>query len=208
MPSRNITAKLLLLAALVIGATVPATLIGEGHQNLPSESQKESSKIWEPEAIRMAPEPTDPAERASRYARSKRYDGSGTRPLTEQAPHYESIISVERFALPPFPISQSDVVVLGEVVDLQPYFSNDKTIIYTEYTVQIEEVLKNDNTKPLNLGDSIIMERIGGVLQLPSGIIVRLKVTGLGAPPRAGRRYLLFLKRNNEGGKLLHTHAL
>lgn len=147
----------------------------------------------------MATEPTDPVERAWRQARNSRYDGRGTQPLTALPPGIEPLpVIVHAPPLAPLPVAESEAVALGEVVNAQPYLSNDQTSIYTEFSIRVEEVLKNDSQAIINPGTTISAEHEGGALRLPSGRVLRFSLEGYGLP-RAGGRYLFFLRHLDQG---------
>src|SRR5205085_4038018 len=69
--------------------------------------------------------------------------------------------------------------------------------VYSEFTVRIVKVLKDDGQLPLSQGGSIVAERPGGRVRFPSGHISRFSITGWGMP-QIMRQYVLFLMRNNE----------
>jgi hypothetical protein len=100
--------------------------------------------------------------------------------------------------LPAIPVAQSDVVLIGEITDAQAYLSNDKTGIYSEFTVSAGEVLKNDGNASLYPGSIITAERFGGAVRFPSGSIQRY-TTRNQRMPLVGRQYVLFLKRVDQG---------
>jgi hypothetical protein len=96
---------------------------------------------------------------------------------------------------PPIPVSASDVIIVGTVTKAQPYLDELERFIYSELTVQIEEVIKNDTPLPLAPNTSIVADRVGGALRLPDGRVLRYVVSGAGALPTSGRRHVFFLKR-------------
>lgn len=100
---------------------------------------------------------------------------------------------------PAIPAAKSDIILIGEVTTARAYLSEDKTNVYSEFTVRAEDVLKNDPATPLSPGASLAVERSGGRVRFPSGkIIFRGGAYGRNMP-RVGQRYILFLKRNDEG---------
>ena len=99
---------------------------------------------------------------------------------------------------PAIPVSRSDVVVIGRITDAKAYISSDRTHVYSEATVTIEEVLKGDPRCPLIPGAELDAERSGGAVRFPSGKILRRGSLGMNIP-HAGGRYLLFLTYNDEG---------
>ena len=93
----------------------------------------------------------------------------------------------------PLPTHISDAVVIGNVTDANAYLSEDKTAVYSEFTVQVWDVLKNSQTSPLAVGTSVTVLRPGGGVRFPSGKIRKFLVAGRGLP-RTGGRYAFFLK--------------
>jgi hypothetical protein len=98
---------------------------------------------------------------------------------------------------PAIPASTSDAVVTGTVKEVNAYISSDRTTVYSEVTLNIEEVLKEDPRYPLVSGLTLSAERPGGAVRFPSGKILRRGRLGRNIP-EAGRRYLLFLKYNED----------
>src|SRR5439155_5322439 len=99
--------------------------------------------------------------------------------------------------LPAFPVRESRVVLIGQIASDAAYLSNDKTGVYSEFTVIAEEVLKNDLAGELLAGSSITITREGGRIRFPSG---RLHWYGIGrqSMPRIGSRYVIFLRGETE----------
>lgn len=95
------------------------------------------------------------------------------------------------------PVFESDAVVIGEVVGAEAYLSNDRTSVYSEFTLQLSDLLKNTSKQDINIGSLLTAERTGGGVRFESGKVLRrgrLHET----MPLVGRRYLLFLKRHDE----------
>jgi hypothetical protein len=151
-----------------------------------------------------AAEPTDPKKRALRHARGKRYGvppAKGVDPkrfmISEER---ESSFGAPRFDVPPesaLPASASDIVIIGEIVDAEAFLSEDKTGIYSEFTINVGEVLKNSSSAPVPSSSLIVAERDGGGVRFASGKVI-LAGNHAKPLPRIGRRYLFFLKQNPE----------
>jgi hypothetical protein len=168
--------------------------------------QRQTAEREIPVAEYNAPEPNDPAKRALRQIRSKRHDirdpslkpEDGKPVLTERSVRV-NLGGPWSHALnePAIPVAQSDAVLVGEIVGANAYLSNDKTSIYSEFTVLVTELLKDTKGTTL-IGNRITVERSGGGLRFPSGKVL---IRGLlGKPlPKMNGRYAFFLKRNNEG---------
>ena len=88
-------------------------------------------------------------------------------------------------------------MVIGEVADAKAQVTQDKSAVYSEFNVNVVDVLKDDIQTPLLPGCSIMVERPGGRVRYPSGHISRFSLTGWGMPRRMGR-YVLFLTRNSD----------
>lgn len=108
--------------------------------------------------------------------------------------------------LPALPIARSAAVILGEVTRAESQLSEDETNIFSEFTVQIEDVLKNDNNS-LSAGSSVVVERFGGRLRMPSGKVV-VSRTYKQDLPRTGKRYLFFLTKDGEDFRILTGYEL
>jgi len=141
------------------------------------------------------PGPTDPASHAKWKAKSKKYKAIGI-PVTEAAGqitfHTEWDIGFEAL-----PVDKSDLVVIGEVTDAQAYLTEGKDWVYSEFTIRVDEVLKNTSKVTVSQGSSLIAERDGGGVRFPSGRKTIQYIVGQGMP-RTGRRYVLFLTRDDQ----------
>ena len=101
-------------------------------------------------------------------------------------------------AEPAIPVA-SDVIVIGTVRDAKAYLSSDRTDVYSEVTISVEEILKTDPEYGLKINGALTAERIGGAVRFPSGKILRRARLGRNLPSNA-HRYLLFLNQTGDGG--------
>ncbi|MFN2452831.1 MAG: hypothetical protein ABR577_01280 [Pyrinomonadaceae bacterium] len=158
-----------------------------------------------PTADAVAPEPADPKRRSLRKARGKRHNGNFDNPqdakifrITENSQSGYGGFSSHAPPEAALPASQSDTIVIGEVTDAHAYLSDDGTSVYSEFALRVDEVLKRESAVRFNIGDSIDITRGGGAVRFPSGkvyfTLFREKPF-----PRKGRRYLFFLKSDEEG---------
>ncbi|SPF41782.1 exported hypothetical protein [Candidatus Sulfopaludibacter sp. SbA4] len=149
---------------------------------------------------RLQPQPTDPAQQQLRQARSALFDN-----LFGVAPHYgaapienDSPASPPRFTtaqqliVPELPAAFADTIIVGRITNIQAYESNDQRAIYTESTVQVEQVMSQEAANAV-AGGSIVFEQTGGGLLLPSGRVLTHLSNGLGTPFQQGGRYAFFL---------------
>lgn len=151
----------------------------------------------------LAAEPGDPGELAKRKMRGKKYEkaimpiepvGSGV--LSTLSTHWDRNLTS-------LPADQSNLVAIGTVSDAQAFLSPNKVSVYSEFTVDVEKVFKNDVAKLLAPGEQITIERQGGRVRIPNGAIHRYVVAGQRFP-HVGRRYIFFLSRNNGEDKYFH----
>jgi hypothetical protein len=140
-----------------------------------------------------APPPANLEERARRDAIGKKYDDAPV-PINE---HSNLIASNTHLAPAAFPVEKSQIVIIGEVVDARAYLSSDKTGVYSEFNIRVDEVLKDDSDLKLVAGSSVIADRIGGRVKYPSGHITLSYVNNQGMPIQ-GQRYVLFLTREEQ----------
>jgi hypothetical protein len=166
-----------------------------------SEAQQRSASY---DVIDEAPPSSNDEERARRESKSRRYNGAGSDLTTMEPDMVRSLIGCGP-AMPLLPTEYTPIIMLGTVVSLQPYLSEDKSNIYTEYTVHVEKYLKKDAlTLPME-GDRLIVDRTGGVLRLRNGRVIQYHAsgTGMARPLRVGERLVLFLNRIHDGANLM-----
>jgi hypothetical protein len=193
MKHKNKTLLLFVGIVAIAALTAIAMSRSQSQPALASTQQPQTAldeSQW-PIADYNAPAPSDPRARALRKLRSKRYDGGGF--VQESTPEDETAV-INGIEYPALPVADSDVVVAGEVVEAQAHLSNDRQAVYSEFTVRIDEVLKNTGA-PMAAGNLIAAERAGGRVRFPSNRIKKYRAEGQGMP-RAGRQYVLFLKYN------------
>lgn len=199
-----------LFLSLVVGVVIIKTTTPESRSQTtpPTQATKpDLKKFFEefPIVDLNAPEPSDPDERARRRARNKRYDNTDRDAETTKLFMFQEATDAVNFGAPSahwpvepaFPVTQSDVIAIGEVTDAQAQISTDKTNVFSEFTVLIKDVYKNTASASLTPECVITVERYGGRVRLPSGkIIIRGYLHQ--SMPQIGRRYIFFLKSNAE----------
>lgn len=92
------------------------------------------------------------------------------------------------------PVSISAAVVVGTITDGKCFISKKHTYVYTDYTVRVNRVLKQDAATSLSVGDELIASREGGAIRFPSGHITNFLTVGHGLPD-VGSQYVLFLAK-------------
>lgn len=129
-------------------------------------------------------------EQAKRRAKSKRYDGQQNSINDD----LEVTFSTRHWAegLPALPVLQSNTIVIGKVRKAAAFVTDERSAVYSEFEIEPEEFLKNDDSNPLSAGNPLIVEREGGRVRRSSGRIGMSFTNGMGMP-RVGRRYVFFL---------------
>lgn len=118
------------------------------------------------------------------------------------------IDSHDLLGLSDLPVTQSDLVVEGKVIDSAAYLSNDKSAVYSEFTIRISDVVKTAGGLDVSKNDTIVMERLGGRVRYPSGKVIRYTVVEQGSP-MVGKKYLFFLMRGDQNSyKILTAYEI
>ena len=192
--------SLLVLSTVLLLSIVTtlASLHGQSKKNSGSVVRQWDDESYGPIVDYSAPEPSDPKERSKRQYESRRYNG---RHLKEDYRVEESTLISEGGWIPAIPLAFSHVVLIGEVTDAQAYMAEDKKGVYSEFTILVDEVLRGESQSSLAHGDTVVTEREGGRVRFESGHILRYSVDRQ-SMPRKGRRYVLFLRRNDQAENL------
>lgn len=134
---------------------------------------------------------TDPVRRARNDRHNSHVSKEGVKkPKLSEAmtPILLDLPLSDQPSLPPFPMTH--VVAIGTVQKVQAYLSSDRTSVYSEVTIAIEDVLKGNEL--VTAGLIVDAERPGGGVRFPSGKILHRGATGRNLPI-SGHRYLFFL---------------
>lgn len=142
-----------------------------------------------------APESRDAEERDKRGRAGKRYDGQH---LIIPNPHPNDGGAMLYDELPPpplLPVAESNLIVVGKIVNANAFVSNDKRSVYTEFAISVDDVIKNDLSVNLEKGAVITTDRVGGMVRYSDGrkLIYRVaerKMLWLGG------EYILFLAQD------------
>ncbi|MGI8838840.1 MAG: hypothetical protein ACR2H4_19700 [Pyrinomonadaceae bacterium] len=197
--------SLVLLASLfIVTVAAFAVMRGQPQNNLSKISQQSDSKEW-PVTDYTTPEAADSDNHPLRKVRNRRYDSD---PNVKRDVLNKLALSDSPFILdlplshgpgePALPVAQSDIIVLGRITDSKAHLSNDRTNIYSEFSVAIEEVIKDNPPISVTPGAIIATERRGGAVRFHSGKVLRLGSLGKNAP-QVAKRYILFLSYSDEG---------
>jgi hypothetical protein len=145
--------------------------------------------------IEMVPDQDRRQLRESRYkgAYSEIKDPADSNPT---GPAKQTIYVIKDYAdkLDPLPASRSAAVVIGTILSGKAYVSKDRTYVYSDFQVRVDEVLKQDFQMNLVVGGRMVASRGGGTIHFPSGRINDYVNHGEGMPA-IGSQYLFFLAR-------------
>src|SRR6267142_326874 len=150
---RTTSSLMLLLMATIIlvASTALVSMRGQSQKSPPRNNQAQQKIDFEsrfPTADYNTPEPTDPQERAKRKSKDNRFPKGR---LDELAGVTETSIADGNGSghLPALPVSLSDIIIVGDVLNAQAYLSSDRTGLFSEFTVSIHEVLKATGSDPV-----------------------------------------------------------
>ena len=138
-----------------------------------------------------------------RLSKNRRYDNEGI-VKSEIDPGIANVVREPLEDISDLPTDKSDLIVEGRVTNSAAFLSSDKGAVYSEFTVQVSDVLKDTSGLNVRTGDSIVTERFGGRVKYPNGQIVRYGIVGQGSPAK-GRNYLFFLSRAEQANFNLVT---
>ncbi len=190
------TPPLLIVAAVGVG-TATSAVRKQNHPAHPVRTHEQIDKEQWPAVDYDSPAARKP-DKATGKPKKSGYEKSPmmVNPLDES--EQTTITHGETDSLPALPVAQSDVVVVGQVTEAESFLSADRTGVYSEFTVQIGEVLKDDGESRIAPGSSLAAQRAGGQVRFPSGRSHLYSVSNE-LMPQVGRRYLLFLTKQEEG---------
>lgn len=189
---------------VIVAGIIAFTMAGQG-QKSPPLKEKIHRERQLPIVDFSEKRSTDANELSKRKAKANRYDRSSSQ-VIEEAYNIDGRVFGSDWSrdLSALPFPQSDVVLIGGVMDAKAHLSNDKTGIYSEFAVQVEQVFKNSTSDELKVGNTVVLERFGGVVRFSSGVLLKYETQGQGMPA-VGQRCLFFLQRLDETNYRLIT---
>ncbi|PYY19118.1 MAG: hypothetical protein DMG60_05605, partial [Acidobacteria bacterium] len=93
------------------------------------------------------------------------------------------------------PVS-STAIVIGTVKSAKAFAKQDRTNVYSDYQVTVDETLKQDSQLPIVTGKQIVAYMPGGTIRFSSGHVVHYLISGRGFP-EVGSQYVFFLERKD-----------
>jgi len=195
------TKGLLAVAAMCLALVTMVSGVHWAAQSSPAnpsgqERKKRNLKEEVLTVIDAAPDEPYAEKKAARTLKNKRFNTKRTSLLEQEDGSFSGILT-ESPRPPALPVT-SDLIVVGNIQRRQPYLSDNITVVYTEFTVHIEEILKDHASSPVYAFQPLIIHREGGAIRMPSGRIFRYLVDGIGSMPEVGKRYVLFLQHEKD----------
>lgn len=125
--------------------------------------------------------------------KSKKYD-EGMQVIFSDISKDEVVLSTLHWAegLKALPVEESDLVVLGKVIEAKAHLSAAKKSVFSEFKIKIENVYKNNTQQKVETEDFIKAEREGGVVKYSSGYKNWFRVAGQ-QMPSVDSKYVFFL---------------
>jgi hypothetical protein len=198
--TRRIITAMAVLVAFSSALVISSPTVGQSKPLQPDIEQKRKERNMRYSTARYdEPEEQDLALRAKRQLAGRRYEEAGglvdtTLPIAEDE---ERALETEAFrSVPAIPIKESEIIVIGKVSKVSAHLSNNKKTVYSEFTVQIDEIL-GDTTGKIKKEGSITMDREGGFVEYKNGLR-RLHFIGGLPMPQVGGKYILFLRNGDK----------
>lgn len=195
------TIAIALGCVVAVGVTALASFRNTQNRNDQNRGQSKSQQMMEAEsklpiADYDAVGPSDPDARQKRAAKGDKYEKAEL----VIDPYADLVSNNEHWGrgLSDIPADKSDVIVVGAVVSAKAYTTHSKTRVYSEFTVQVDEVLKDDKNNRIQVGEHIDIDRLGGRVRFGNGKVGLYLITGQNMP-QVDHRYILFLTKS--GGK-------
>ena len=187
------------------GASQPQTTFAANSKRQGPGPNFDEIKRHFPKVDYAAPESADPVERTKRRGKGKHYDKGY---IGREPRHYLSLTNEWDLNLSALPVEQSSAVVVGTTVNGGAFMSPDKTGVYTELSLKIEEVIYK-NGDSVRDGQTIAISRMGGLVRYQTGEETLFRIVGQNMPT-IGKRYLFFLKAipNSDDFQILTGYEL
>lgn len=150
-------------------------------------------------------EPTDVKERDLLHRRKSKFnfnrrnliEGGLERQIGEESAEI-LITSIPHWKMrAAFPLTQNTLVVIGNINSGRAFISEDRSSIYSEFSMNVLSLLKASPNNNINVGNNLTLIRLGGKIRLPSGKILYRGAYGI-SMPKVGERYLMFLQEDPE----------
>jgi hypothetical protein len=205
----NVRKIVLLCSALLFAVSAAAALRSQKDAAAQEKTGKRVGRLPVADYEASEEAAADATTRSRRRAKGARYNAPGREPIAETPAGVEELPTTSHWwvGLPALPVAESSAIVVGVISDARAYMSPDKTSVYSEFTVGVEQVLKNDGGAALAPGGALTADRRGGGVRFASGRVQRHVVEKMHLPG-VGERYVLFLKGDEQGFSILTAYEL
>ena|ERR1041385_2727104 len=196
-----IVVMIMTLSVTVFNSGKDSTTAQQNSQtNIPIYERTERYPVVDSEEI----EPSDPAKRTKLQKQRQRYDKDA--PFRNPGPKDIEVafLPESQFDFPALPVTKSDVIVIGEVLNAEAHRSENKINVFSNFGVRVDQVLKGTS---LSAGSVINLQRVGGVVRYANGKKVLFRLFGNGMPA-IGKRYAFFLNVLDEDYGILTAYEL
>ena len=199
---KNTRGHLLLLIGtllIIVAGTALVSMRGQGQKNQLRSDRAQQKSDFEarfPIAEYAPLDVADPKERLKRKSKDNRFPQG----RLDESPDITETTVVDGGGSgrrPALPVALSEVIVIASVLNARAYVSTNRTGIFSEFTVSIDEVLKTTGSDQLLPGANILLEREGGRIRYPSGRVRWIRFAHEGMPSIGGR-YVFFLRRTGQ----------
>jgi|SRR5581483_1236842 len=95
-------------------------------------------------------------------------------------------------------VCEADAVVIGDVTAKEAQIIEEGTFVFTDYTINVDQIIKDNPKASLTANSPIIVSRIGGAVLYHNHLIETIHSEEL--PLRVGRKYVLFLSYVHKTG--------
>lgn len=142
----------------------------------------------------LLPTAKDTTREPIRRARAIRFNVRVPFSMIERAPgRSHPFVKLLPEVQPELPHEQADTILVGSVVDIQPFMSSDGKGLYTEYTVSVDRALKGARNFPIPIaGQTVTLLREGGIVRLADGRVAKHDIRN-DVTPTLNQRCLFFL---------------
>ncbi len=186
------------LVSIFVLAAIAVTFGTRDSSSQQKSSEKKSDSEIEADYKAAFPVVEYAAERSldtSRKAKSRKYDRIAVLDPTIADNSRDMSTLDWEVGLSPLPVDKSQVIVLGTIIEARAHLSDNKASVYSEFSIAVEKIFKNEDGQEIGTGDTLMAERRGGRVRFPNGFETWVFVAGQGMPSLQ-KKYLFFLSRD------------
>lgn len=177
------------LTFVLVSMTVVTIIVSQTRMDKPETDSEKIKKIRATYPITLYS--TEMTPNISRKTISQKYDSVSVLSPNPIANTTVTTVFDWEQGLPAIPVNQSQIIVMGTIVEAKAFLSNNKNSVYSEFTIEIDKIFKNEHG-PSVKGSHITAERFGGIVRFQNELEAWSFVEGQGMPI-VSHRYLFFL---------------